>query len=165
MTEVTGGAELGRLGHRLREADRKDLMRELRKGMEAGVAPLGDLIVAGVPAYMPKDYELTLADALVSRTSTRTTGRSAAVELVMFGRGQRGKRRQIRTLNNPGVLRHPVFGRYRRVKAGYLVKGPWARQYIRAGFFDDPVDAHRDEIREEAREAMRRVAVKITKDI
>lgn len=164
MSGVTGGDDLAHLGRRLREAGDKDLMRELRKGLEAAMRPLGDLIAEGSPAYMPSGYEVTLMEALVSRTSTKTAGRTATVELVTYAQGKRGRRRQIRALNNPGRLRHPVYGRYRRIKRGWLIKNPWAAQNIRGGFFDDPVDANKENIREEARAAVRRVADKIVKE-
>jgi len=165
MSGVTGDADLGRLGHRLRTAGRKDLIRELRRGAEQGVKPLSAAIIEGIPAHMPAGYEVTLAEAMHFTTSVRTTGRSAAVEHVSVGRGKRGKRgkrREIRALEK-GILRHPVHGRHRRVKAGYLIKNPWVRQTIVRGFWSTAVAQNEDDVRKEMRDAIRRVGQKITR--
>lgn len=162
MSEVVGGAELGRLGHRLRTAGRKDLLRALRRGAEEGVKPLSAAILEGIPAHMPAGYEVTLADAMHFTTSVRTTGRSAAVEHVSIGRGKRGRRREIRALES-GRLKHPVFGRTRRVKAGYLIKNPWVRQTIVRGFWSTPVEQNKDHVRDEMHDAIHRIGQKITR--
>ena len=162
MSGVTGGAELGRLGHRLRTAGRKDLVSELRRGAERGTEPLSEAILAGIPRHMPAGYETTLAEAMHFKVSVRTTGRSAAVEHVSVGRGKRGKRREVRALEK-GVLRHPVFGRYRRIKAGWLIKNPWVRQTIVRGFWSTPVEQNKDHVREEMHDAIHRVGQKITR--
>ena len=162
MIHVTGDAELGRLGHRLRMATRDDLMRELRKGLTEGTKPLSAAIVEGIPAHMPKGYELTLADAMNFKTSIKTQGRSASVEHKSIAKGKRGKRREIRALER-GMLRHPVFGRYRRIKAGWLIKNPWVRQTVVRGFWSGPVHQNEDHIRREMRAAIHRVGQKITR--
>jgi hypothetical protein len=164
MTEVTGRQELSLLGHRLREADRKDLMRELRRGLSEGMKPLGDLVLENIPPDMPKGYEATLAEAMQFKTAVNTSGQRATVEFKAWAKGKRGARRKVKTLNNPGLLRHPVYGRYRRVKKGYLIKNPWVDQHVKPGFFDDAADANKENLRHQAREAIRNVANKITKD-
>jgi len=150
MSGVDGHEELARLGQRLRQAGDKTLMRELRTGMAKGMAPLTALIRAAAPSYMPAGYESTFAASLRSRTSVRTTGRSAAVDLRLWADG-RTKRRRVRQMNK-GSLRHKTYG-----------KPPWRRQYIVAGFFSDPVDVQRDVVRDQAQQALHRVGQKITK--
>jgi len=150
MSGVDGTDELALLGKRLRQAKDKTLTAELRKGLTKGMAPLSSLIKAASPNYMPAGYEQTFAASLQFRTSVRTTGRSAAVDLRAWADG-RTKRRRVRQLNK-GTLRHKSWG-----------KPPWHRQFIRVGFFSDPAAVAADDIRTEAQQAIHRVGQKITK--
>lgn len=165
MSGVSGGAQLRALGANLHEAGDKGLVRELRRGAEQGVKPLSQAIASGSPEYIPHGYEQTFAAALAFSTSVRTRGKSAAVEHVTKGKG-RVRPRQIRAINE-GWLRHPVFGRVRRLVRHWIHKAttkvnPWVRQTIRRGFWDDPVEANEKHLKDEMQAVMRRVADKIT---
>lgn len=147
---VGGHEELARLGQRLRGAGDKTLLRELRNSMVKGTAPLTSLLRAAAPNYMPDGYEQTFVHALRSRTSVKTTGRTAAVDLIVWADG-RSRRRRVRQMNR-GVIRHKTYGRK-----------PWHAQRIVAGFFSEPAAVQKDKVVDLARQAMHDVGQKITK--
>lgn len=147
---VSGHEQLASLGQRLREAGDKTLMRELRTSMVKGTAPLPNLVKATAADYMPAGYEMTFTHAIRTRTSVKTTGRTASVDLILWADG-RERRRRVRQLNR-GSIRHKTWG-----------KKPWHGQRIRRGFFTDPVILQERLIVDLAQQAMHDVAKKITK--
>lgn len=156
--KVLGARELQDVARRFREAGRKDLTRELRRALDKAVEPTEQAIVVGLPHYLPDRYAAVLSKSLRFKTSMKTTGRDVSVRLVLTAHGVKTER-QIRTLNNPGLLRHPVFPRGRRSTWNW-VRRP---QHVRAGLFDEPVEAQRHRIRSDVVHAMHNVAQKITK--
>jgi hypothetical protein len=157
---VTGYNELSALGFRLRQAKDVELTKELRKGLTDATKPLAKSIRERSPTYTPKGYEVTFATSLRFRTKIETGGASAAVDFVVTARGKT-QSRQIKEINR-GRLKHPVYGRSRYTRHGW-VKNPWAWQTVKPGFFDDPVRDSFDAVRAEIQQAMRRVAEKITR--
>jgi hypothetical protein len=153
--KVVGANELERVARDLKAAD-KTLIRQLRRALDKAAEPTKKAIVAGLPHYLPNRYARVLARAAKFTTSTRTTGREVSVRLVMTAKGVKTDR-QIRQLNNPGMLRHPVFARGRRSTWN------WAKQRVRPGLFDNPVEDQRGRIRRDVLQAMHETAQKITR--
>lgn len=94
---------------------------------------------------MPRGYEQVLARSLQFRMSLQTTY-WAAITLTTSAKGQ-SRGRKIRPMDK-GVLRHPVYGRYRRTKRGRM-PNPWVSQPIRPGFWSRPVREHKPRIQRE----------------
>jgi hypothetical protein len=151
--ETEGADKLRRLARQLREAGDKSLQRELRAGLTRAMQPLRGELVSAVGAYLPGGYAPLVAASLTVRGAA-TSGRGARIRVVTAGKGRKAKR-DIQALN-AGVLRHPVFGRYRFVKRSRAsahrdVRSarPWAVQRVRPGFFDDQAaKRHADLVRE-----------------
>jgi hypothetical protein len=138
----SGARDLADIRRALRDLDDKTITRRLSKGLAKTTEPLTKEIRAEAGRTMPSGYGPTLSKSLRFRRSTRERSGTARVELRIYGDGAR-EERDIRRLNR-GELRHPVFGRSRRIrrgpKAGTVVRNPWAVQHVRKGFVDRPVD-------------------------
>lgn len=152
---VLGTHELERVARELKSMDRK-LIPKLRRALDKAVEPTERDIIEGLPHYLPNRYAAILAKSIKFSTSTKTTGRDVSVRLVLTAKGV-SHERQIRQLNNPGNLRHPVFARGRRST------WTWARQRVRAGFFSDPVEDQRGRLRRDVLKAMHDTAQEITR--
>lgn len=157
---VTGYNELSRLGFRLREAKAVTLTKELREGLRRPLKPLADQIRAGAPDHTPKGYEMTFARSLKFQTKVSLVGSGAGVDFTVTATGK-SYSRQIREINR-GRLKHPVYGRRRLTRKGWI-NNPWVWQAVEPGFFDNPVRANFNAMRASMREAMRRTAEQITK--
>jgi hypothetical protein len=157
---VTGYNELSQLGFRLREARAVTLTKELREGLRRPLKPLADQIRAGAPDHTPKGYEMTFARSLKFQTKVSLVGTGAGVDFSVTATGK-SYSRQIREINR-GRLKHPVYGRRRYTRKGWI-NNPWVWQAVEPGFFDNPVRANFNAMRESMREAMRRTAEQITK--
>lgn len=153
---VFGAHQLDALAKRLKYAGDVDLLKELRGALRKADKPLEADVKAGMPAYLPDRYAAILAKATKFRNSVRTTGRTVSVTMVVTAKGV-SHERQIRTLDNPGLLRHPVFARGRRSS------WTWAKQHVRPGLVSDKFEDHKDRIRRDVLGAMDKVADKITK--
>lgn len=119
--------------------------------MDRALKEAGDDVAAairvGTDIYMPSGYEEVFRSRLLTSVEPNRPRRSVAV--VAWARGKSG-RRDVRRLDE-GELRHPVFGRYRELKAGgkyiknkkNVIKGryvnPWAVTAIKPGFYSNPV--------------------------
>lgn len=157
---VTGYNELSRLGFRLREANNVTLTKELRKALRDGLKPLSAQIRAQAPDHTPKGYEQTFASSLKFSTKINLVGTSAGVDFSVTAIGKTHPR-QIREINR-GRLKHPVYGRKRLTRHGWI-NNPWVWQTVKPGFFDNPVRANFNHMRAQMREAIRRTAEQITR--
>ncbi len=157
---VTGYNELSRLGFRLREAKAVTLTKELREGLQDGLKPLAAQIRAEAPDHTPKGYEVTFVRSLRFHTKVDTRGATAGVDFSVTATGK-SYSRQIKEINR-GRLKHPVYGRKRLTRQGW-VNNPWVWQTVKPGFFDDPVRANFNAMRAAMREAINRVAEQITR--
>lgn len=155
--KVLGAQELDRVARDLKSLDRK-LIPKLRRALDRAVEPTEKAIAQGLPHYLPNRYAAVLAKSLKFATSTRTTGRDVSVRMVLTAKGIRTER-QIRQLNNPGNLRHPVFATGRR-STWTWVKRP---QRVRPGFFSEPIEDRIGDIRRGVLHAMHETAQQITK--
>lgn len=145
--EVRGDvAGLRAIAKQLKAVDDKTLTREFRKGIQRAARPLQTKVKAGVPQYLPSGYAQTLQKALALRTGVLQSG----VRITATGKGKRRPREVARM--DAGVLRHPVFGRYR---------DPWVNQRVKPGFFRDPLRAGAPDVRKAIADVLDRVAAKI----
>ena len=83
-------SELEAAAVRLRRAGQDDLARELAAGMRRGVAPVPDLIRAGLVPHLPNRYAATLDADLDIKTITRSGSATtdAVVSVYATTRGQ-----------------------------------------------------------------------------
>lgn len=148
-------------------ADRKELTRELRKGILDAVPELKDAVRADAEDYLPDDYVAELLPSLRMTTSSKLTGDQVTVTITTAAAGAKGNPRQVATLE-AGQLKHPVFGRTRALRRHAKHKAtsqpnPWVSQDVRAGFVSKPMLAKRPAVRKQIEAAVDRVLDKITK--
>lgn len=135
--EVGGAKDCFRLAHALNEAGQRGLKRELDKASRQA----GDVIAAAVVdptslhRYIPQNFERRMGLSVRTEVQVRLV-KSRQITVVVWASGKR-ERRDIRAMN-AGRLRHPVFGRNRRLKDGTLQANPWVLQPIRPGLADEP---------------------------
>lgn len=130
----------------------KDLKKELRKGLNKAVKPLGVKTKQGIGRYLPSGYAPTLKRAFRASTSIRLTG-NPSVTIKGRAKGRR-KQREIRAMDK-GVLRHPVFGN-RQV---------WVAQKVRPGFWSDPMREGGPAVRAEAANVIAETNAKIVREV
>lgn len=159
---VDHGRELYELGRRLRDAP-ADLAKEMRRGVLKAVAPIGRDVRRHLSLYMPDrgGFTAELSRSLRIRTQIQTRY-FAAVRVTLHAVGAKS-RRDVGALDK-GVLRHPVFGRYRVAhRQRRFILNPWVAQRITAGFWTNPVQFNKPAARNEIRQVLHRVGLKITK--
>lgn len=165
QVDVLGGHQLAEMSRRLKQAGRKDLDRELDKALRGGAKAVQDAVARDSPLYMPDGYELVFRASLEFKTQLRkVNGNRVTIILTATGRT---RPREIRRLES-GVIRHPVFGRTRKVRRHWVyransIANPWVDQAIRPHFFTEPAKRSAPAVREELKQAMHRVAQKIEK--
>lgn len=137
---VSGSARLHQVAKQVRATGDKGMAREMGRALARTTVPVQRSIAAEADRTMPESggYRQVLSKSLRHKTSQRTGGRSATVRLITYADGT-GERRDIESLE-AGDLRHPVYGRSRRirrgVRAGTVQANPWAVTKIRAGFHE-----------------------------
>ncbi|WP_319460089.1 hypothetical protein [Micromonospora sp. RTP1Z1] len=165
--EVRGADRFRVVARRLRTAaDRKDLTRELRKGILDAVPELKDAVKSEAHAYLPDRYAGELVPSLRMTTSSTLTGDQVTVRISVTAKGKGGHARQVGALED-GDLRHPVFGRTRALKRHAVHKAtsrvnPWVNQNVRAGWVSKPMLARQPAVRKQIEAAVDRVLDKIT---
>ncbi|MFI2577697.1 hypothetical protein ACH5AJ_36490 [Streptomyces rochei] len=165
---VVGGDRFRVITRQLRgAANRKDLVKELRKGILDAVPALKDAVRSQAAGYLPDRYAIELVPSLTMRTNTTTTGDQVTVRIVVSARGQGGNARQLGDIE-AGQLRHPVFGRSRALKRHALHRAtsrasPWVTQRVMPKFVTGPMLAGQAEVRREIEAAVDRVLDKITR--
>jgi hypothetical protein len=165
--EVVGVDRFRAVTRRLRTAaDRRDLTRELRKGILDAVPALKDAVKADAADYLPNTYAAELVPSLRFTTSASLTGDQVTVTVAVTAAGARGHPRQVAT-EEAGRLKHPVFGRTRPLRRHAKHRAtskanPWVTQAVRPGFVSKPMLAARPEVRREIEAAVDRVLDKIT---
>ncbi len=137
---IVGAATLKKVAARMASEGRKDLSREMGQALTRAAEPVRVSIAKEADEAMPSGggYRSLLSRSLRHRISRRNGGQAAQVILATYADGT-SERRDIKALNR-GILRHPVFGRSRRVRsgsrAGTIMPNPWAVTSIRSGFHD-----------------------------
>lgn len=137
---INGAATLHRVARQMLDEGRKDLSKAMSKALGQAVEPVKDEIKDEANRVMPSEggYRSLLTKSLRFRMSRRGAGQRAQVILTTFADGT-SERRDIVALER-GILRHPVWGRSRRIKvgnrAGTIISNPWAVTSIRSGFHE-----------------------------
>jgi hypothetical protein len=131
----SSAAELRYLAAKFRKAAARDLTRVLKRAQREAVKPLQKAIKEEALATLPKrgGYSVVMAKAVKVSASGGTPGRPLIVRIYARGKTEERDVRQV----NAGILRHPVFGVWRR-------RVPPTR--VRPGFVDRPVDKLADEV-------------------
>lgn len=138
QVDIDGSAALRRVADRMREQGEASLAREMSRALASASMPVQQSVRQEADAVMPSQggYRSLFSRSLKFRTARKLGAKSASFRLTTFADGTK-QRRDIRALEN-GVLRHPVFGRSRRLKrgprAGTIITNPWAVTSIRPGF-------------------------------
>lgn len=146
---IVGQAELRRLAAQIKATGDKGLGREMSAALRKAGKPVETSVRREAIAAMPArgGYRGDITRSLKFRTSLRTGVRTASLTLITYADGTK-ERRDIRALND-GRLRHPVFGRSRRIKrgprGGTAQPNPWSVTKIRAGFHQRGTDEAADE--------------------
>lgn len=143
---INGAVQLRQVAAQIKAAGDKGLAREMARALTKAVGPLDKAIEAEAHKTMPSGYRDVLTASLRHRRSTRTAARTASVRLTTTGAGTREQRDLIAL--NAGKLRHPVYGRSRRIKrgprTGTAQPNPWSVTTIRAGFYDRGIEKAAD---------------------
>jgi hypothetical protein len=168
QVEVRGGDRFRVVARRLRTAaDRKDLVRELRKGILDAVPALKTAVREGAPDYLPDAYAAELVPSLRMTTATATSGDQVTVRISTTAKGAGGNPRQVGDLE-AGRLKHPVYGRTRALRRHAVHRAtsrlnPWVTQAVTPRFVTGPMEAERGDVRREIEAAVDRVLDKIAK--
>lgn len=133
---VTGDAAFKRFAVACDKAAGPDFDKRMDHGLKQAGEDIGQAVVTASPIYMPSGYEAVLASRLRAQSELMRRP-SRGVTVTVYAGGRSG-RRDVERLER-GTLRHPVYGRYRRLKDGTLYKNPWSVTKIRPGFFSEPV--------------------------
>lgn len=159
--QVTGQKDLFRLAHNLHEAGQKGLKRELDKASRQA----GDVIAKEVrdhtKDYIPANFERRWDTAFEAKVEVRLVA-SRRITVVFYARGK-AQRRDIKAIN-AGRLRHPVYGRFRRLKDGTRKANPWVVQAIRPGLVDEPATRAMPKARKKIEDAIDRVSQQIVRN-
>lgn len=142
---VSGGAKLELAAKQIKAVGNRGLGQVMRRRLEEAAKPLEIAVRAEAERVMPSGYRATFTAALRFKKTIKASARTAEVVFRTYADGK-GERRDVNRLE-AGQLKHPVFGRARRTKAG-LVKNPWATTRIRAGFWTRPVDENLPKVRD-----------------
>lgn len=144
-----------RLIAELKGADKK-LARGIRKRLRDLARPIAEEVLDVGSRGMPSRGGLS-GNLRTSRRSIGITG--AGVTMRLGGRAHRGGEGQLYQIDAYGVVRHPVFGRYRKAKVGSksrngitsvrakLTKSPWATTKTPQGSYTAAFQAQKNEVR------------------
>src|SRR6266568_1059391 len=124
--QTRGADKLARVSAALRAAGDKDLQRELRRAMSRTTKPLRKAAKDGALQILPHRGGLDEHVAATARIATRVTANSSGARLRITGTS----RDNLRRMDEEGLVRHPVYGKWR--------KG-MPPQRIRPGWFTNPL--------------------------
>lgn len=120
------------------------LGKDLSKGLRKAVKPLRPAIQTEAAARLPKGggYGAVMSKSVRARTTVREDRLRALISVTIYSAGKK-ERRDIVKIDR-GELRHPVFGRSRRlrrgVRAGTYIRNPWTATTVPPRFVSDPID-------------------------
>lgn len=118
--------------------------KDLGKGLRKAAKPLRPAIQTQAAARLPKrgGYAAGMSKSVRARTTVREDRLSALISVTIYSAGRKERRDIVKV--DAGTLRHPVFGRSRRlrrgVRAGTRIPNPWAVTSVPVGFVSDPID-------------------------
>lgn len=163
---IEGVADLRKVAAQIRAEGNKDLSRELVAGLRDATLPVQRAIREEYEDLPTRGgYAAVFGKSLRFRTSQRAGGNSARLALTTFADGTK-ERRDIRRVE-AGILRHPVFGRSRRIRvgnrAGTALPNPWAVTTIRGGYHRRGSEKAADEAEREMIAVAARLAARLIK--
>ncbi|MEW2474607.1 hypothetical protein AB0875_12530 [Micromonospora gifhornensis] len=163
---VTGGADLTVVRRQLRAAGDRRLSQQMARALQRAAKPLQPAVKASALAVLPSGYGPLMSRSVRVRAAARERRGAASVHLTVTARGAVEKRDVNRI--NAGVLRHPVFGRTRRLRRHAQHRAtskvnPWVAQRVRRGFVDRPADRLGPDVAREMQSVVDWVADTITK--
>jgi len=131
---IEGAATLHKVAAQMRAEGRKDLSRTMGAALSKAADPVKLSIRTEAEQTMPKSggYSGLFSKSLRFRLDRRNGSQQARAQLITYADGT-SERRDIGSLER-GRLRHPVYGRGRRLKSGSHKANPWAVTSIRPGF-------------------------------
>lgn len=129
---ISGSAELKRLAAQIYARGNDGMTRQMAAGLKKASDPVQRSIRSEYTKLPNRGgYSALFSKSLRFRTNLRSGGRQASFRLLTFADGTH-ERRDIKALEG-GTLRHPVFGRSRRGRAGRL-PNPWAVTRVGGGY-------------------------------
>ena len=147
--EIHGAETFLQLSKALKHAGRKEMRKELHKGVRKAARPLIPKARAEARRRLPKRGGLA---ELVAREPARTqvrTGSDPGVRIVI------GKKRGGARATNKGAIRHPVFG-----------QDVWVEQKISpAGWFDESMMGEKRAIQRDIEKAILNVVDQISRGV
>lgn len=151
--QLLGQRQLRELAAKFNTEANKGLGREMAAALRRVAKPVQASVEGEYRAGLPKrgGYVNTFTRSIKWRTNLRAQQRNASFRMTIFGEGAH-ERRDIKALE-AGRLRHPVYGRHRRIRRG-VRRGsrdanPWAVTSVRGGYWKRGTDdASRDAERE-----------------
>lgn len=139
---VTGQTSFARFAVACYQASRQGVDKEFKRGLTDAGQDIEKAVRATTDNFMPKGYEAVFRGRLRTKVSVRLINQ-AGVTVAAYGLGRSG-RRDVERLEK-GLLRHPVFGRWRerrgRFRNRHKIRNPWVEQRIKPGWFSAPVNA------------------------
>jgi len=159
--KITGQREFFAAARRLREAGHKVQADRLEDAVRRAAGHIEDAVREHLDEFLPDDYARVVRATMVFRTEIRRS-RGARATLRLRAPSPRGTDRQIRSLED-GELKHPVFGRTRRLKnhakwRATTYRNPWSKQKIRPHFYTGPATGTKPKVDAEIAQAMHEVA-------
>jgi hypothetical protein len=163
---IDGATALKQFADHLKREGDKGLAKQMSRALGKAVEPVKASIEAEAEKTMPSSggYASLLTKSLRHRMSRRTGTREAQIRLTTYADGTEEKRDLPRL--EKGELRHPVWGRSRKLKrghrAGTIIRNPWAVTSIRPGFHrrgtDEAIDKAQDALLGVIQDYARRLA-------
>lgn len=158
---ITGGDQLRKVAAQIRATGDKGLGREMAKALDKAIEPVKAAIDASAEQTMPSGYKADLTASLKHRRTLRSATRTASVRLTTSAKGEKESRDLVAL--ERGMLRHPVYGRFRRLKTGRRKANPWAVTRIRAGFHARGIEDAADEAEKKLIEVLDDLADRLAK--
>lgn len=153
--QVKGAEDFLRLSKALKAAGRKQLRKDLNKGLRDAAKPLIAQTRASARDRLPKAGGL---NDLVAKTPQRVqirTGATAGVRIVVV-QSRSGARRA-----NRGILRHPVFADPNKPRDEWT----WVDQKVNSEWFDGPLREGAPLVIPRLTAAMQTVADRVVREV
>lgn len=137
---VKGSLDLYKLAKVLRDAGQRKLGQKLDKGIRKAAKVVSDEVTArkSTDRFIPRGFESEFQKSLVVKHEVKLI-RGRSVIITIIAKGKKGERKL--TNIERGILEHPVYGRYRRLKNGGRMRNPWVKapnQRIASGVISMP---------------------------
>lgn len=134
---VKGKLDLYKLAAAFKKAGRTDLGKALDKGIRSAAKVIEKEVTArkSTDVFIPKGFERDFNRSLKAKHEVKMI-RGRSVSITFYATGKK----ELRKLEDfeRGRFRHPVYGRYRRLKDGSRMRNPWVSQTITPGVVSIP---------------------------